>query len=138
MPPVSNPASLTSTFGEELKVISMGKRNSVFVAVAMLIVGTLGVWLVYRSVGMISEAEARGMATDYRDQWIQKEQSVASSHLRIGQIRSSERTDDGWHIVFVTETGHQYPTSMHDYYLHVYIDRKGQLQRIVRGPDLMS
>jgi len=74
----------------------------------------------------------------YRDEWIQKEKPEASARLQVGVIQTVEATKDGWHIIFVTETGHDQPEGMHDDFLHIYIDRRGKLLKIVRGPDRLS
>ena len=51
-----------------------------------------------------------------------------------------ERQPQGWHITFKTPTGHgaATPEGIYDYYLHVYIKPSGELDRIVRGPDMLS
>lgn len=86
----------------------------------------------------ISEGEARRLATQYRDAWIQQEKPEASEWLRLGVIQSVEAAPDGWHVTFITTTGHDQPEGIHDYFLHVYIDRDGKLEKIVRGPDILS
>ena len=86
----------------------------------------------------ISEAEIRQVTTRYRDEWIQKEKPEFSSQLRAGIIQSVETTVDGWHVTSVTEPGRGQPEGMHDYFLHVYIDRRGKIQKVVPGPDRMS
>ena len=93
---------------------------------------------VARGSDRVSEAEARRLATQYRDEWIRKERPQDSAQLRAGVIESVKPTKDGWQISFVTRTGHGQPEGMHDYFVHVYIDRGGKLQKIVRGPDIVS
>ncbi len=90
------------------------------------------------SGGGISEIQARRLATQYRDAWIQQEKPEDSEWLRLGVIQSVQATQDGWHVTFVTATGHDQPEGVHDYYLHVYLDRDGKLDKIVRGPDVLS
>ena len=84
----------------------------------------------------LSQAQVRQLTTQYRDEWLARTEPEARDMLRIGSIQSVERTSDGWHVTFVTETGHDQPEGIHDYYLHVYIDLTGQ--KIVRGPDVLS
>ena len=86
----------------------------------------------------ISEAEVRQVATRFRDEWIQKEKPETSSQLRAGIIQSVTTTVDGWHVTFVTDTGRGQTEGIHDYFLHVYVDRKGKIQKVVPGPDRMS
>ena len=86
----------------------------------------------------LPEADVRRLTTEYRDQWIQREKPESQERLQIGIIESIEPIKGGWHVIFVTETGHEYPTGMHDYYVHVFMDKKGRLDKVVRGPDRLS
>jgi hypothetical protein len=88
--------------------------------------------------GSISDAEIRKLATQYRDDWLSNTQPESADILRMGVIQSVERTGDGWHVEFVTRTGHDEPEGMADYFVHVYIDRTGKLQKIKRGPGAIS
>lgn len=88
----------------------------------------------------LSEAQVHQLATKYRDDWLAKNPSAETSILAHGTIQTVERVVSGWHIVFVTMTGHSpsTPEGIHDYYLHVYLKLSGELERIERGPDILS
>lgn len=87
----------------------------------------------------LPEVQVRQLATEYRDQWLAKSTSEDAPLAR-SAIVSVERQPQGWHITFMTPTGHSpaTPEGRHDYYLHVYITPTGELDRIVRGPDVLS
>lgn len=88
----------------------------------------------------LSEEHVRHLAVQYRDEWLTRNPSAEASVLARGKIQSAERTTDAWHVVFITQTGHDRssPEGMHDYYLHVYVKHSGELDRIERGPDVLS
>jgi hypothetical protein len=86
----------------------------------------------------LADADVRSLATEYRDAWIQQNRPEGSELLKAGVVQTIEQSSDGWHVTFVTRTGHDKPDGVHDYFLHVYIARDGKLQRVVRGPDLLS
>jgi hypothetical protein len=86
----------------------------------------------------LTEAQVRQLATTYRDEWLAKNSVDDSATLARSTIVSIEKQLEGWHVTFVTPTGHTLPEGRHDYYLHVYIKPSGELDRIVRGPDLLT
>ena len=88
----------------------------------------------------LPDAQVRQLATKYRDEWLAKSTSEDAAVLACSTIVSVERQPWGWHITFMTPTGHNptTPERIHDYYLHVYITPSGELDRIVRGPDILS
>lgn len=109
--------------------------------IALLLVGTLLAGVVgCQHESVLSEDEVRELATRYRDDWLTKNPSEETAVLARGTIRSVERLTNVWHVVFVTETGHDpnTPEGMHDYFLHVYLKLSGKLERIERGPDILS
>ncbi len=89
---------------------------------------------------LLTKAQVRELAIRYRDEYVAKNHPEDSSFLARGIIQTVERTSDGWHVIFVTETGHDSttPEGMHDYYLHVFLKASGELDRIERGPDVLS
>ena len=80
------------------------------------------------------------LAISLRDQWLAANPSAESAILVRGEIASVADEGRGWHVAFVTRTGHgvDTPEGMHDYFLHVYLDAEGRLLRVERGPDLVS
>ncbi len=88
----------------------------------------------------LSDAQVRQLATQFRDTWLAEGKDEAVSILARGTIVGVERLPQGWHITFNTPTGHSLatPEGIHDYFLHVYLNPSGDLDRIVRGPDLLS
>ena len=76
------------------------------------------------------------LAHQYKDQWVLENEP--ESPLKTSEIKSAEETEDGFHIIFIKETGHDQPEGRHDYYLHIYIDKYGKLLKVVRGPDEIS
>src|SRR5690242_9909356 len=87
---------------------------------------------------VVSDTEIRQLATRYRDEWVSHSKDEAVDKLRVGVIQSVQRTLNGWHITFVTATGHGQLGGLHDYFLHVYIDIAGRLVRVERGLDCIS
>ena len=88
----------------------------------------------------LTNARVRELATKYRDEWLTKSTSEDTSFLARSTILSVERRPQGWHITFMTATGHSpaTPEGMHDFFLHVHLTLSGELGRIVRGPDRLS
>jgi hypothetical protein len=87
----------------------------------------------------LSDSQVRQFATKYRDEWL-KNASEDAAVLARSSITTVEKQPQVWHIIFMTPTGHSpaTPEGKHDYYLHIYIKPDGKLDRVVRGPDLMS
>ncbi len=90
-------------------------------------------------------ARAADLATQFRDQWLAENPSDEAATLARGEIFAMQRQGPPsyreWHVTFVTETGHDQPEGIHDYYLHVHLvltDEGARLMRVERGPDLLS
>jgi hypothetical protein len=88
----------------------------------------------------ISEERVRQLATQYRDQWLAEHTTQDSAQLARGAIQSVEKIEGGWHVVFATRTGGGpgAEEGLHVFFLHVYLRPAGELDRVVRGPDLLS
>ena len=88
----------------------------------------------------LPDAQVRQLATKYRDEWLAKSMYGDGAVLARSTIVSVERQPQGWHVTFMTPTGHNpaTPEGIHDYYLHVYVTPSGKLDRIVKGPDIVS
>ncbi len=88
----------------------------------------------------ISEERVRELAAQYRDQWLAKNASSDSAQLARGVIQSVEKVESGWHVVFATRTGGGpgAEEGLHVYFLHLYLTSSGELDRVVRGPDVLS
>jgi len=88
----------------------------------------------------LSDARVRELATKYRNEWLATNASTDAGALARGTIQSVERLAGGWHVVFVTATGHSSttPEGVHDYFVHIYLKLSGQLDRIERGPDKLT
>ena len=87
-----------------------------------------------------AHAQVRELATKYRDEWLAKTAREDSEQLSRGIIQSVERQESGWHVLFATKTGDSpaTPEGLHIYFLHVYLKESGELEGVVRGPDLLS
>ena len=86
----------------------------------------------------LSDVQVRQLAIKFRDAWLVEGKDEAASILAGGTIVAIERQPAGWHVTFKTPTGHSQPEGVHDYYLHVYLKPSGDLDRIVRGPDMLT
>jgi len=88
----------------------------------------------------LSDAQVRQLATKYRDEWLSKNPIEDNTILMRGSVQVVERQATGWHVVFVAETGHSpsTPEGIHDYYLHVFLTPSGELEKVKRGPDVLS
>jgi hypothetical protein len=88
----------------------------------------------------ISEERIRQLAIQHRDQWLAKHATEDSTQLAHGVIQSVEKVESGWHVVFATRTGGGpgAEEGLHVYFLHLYLTSSGELDRVVRGPDLLS
>jgi hypothetical protein len=85
-----------------------------------------------------ADAEVRLQARAHRDRWLAREKPEDADLLKRSSVESVQRTKEGWHVTFVTQTGHDKPEGRHDYYLHIYLTVDGTLLKVVRGPDLLS
>jgi len=117
-------------------------RPSIFAAFAVTLLLTTAVGCSQQPAEQpsLSDAQVRQFATKHRDEWLAKSASEDAAVLARSTIVLVEKQPQGWHITFKTPTGHSQatPEGIHDYYLHVYIKPSGELDRIVRGPDLLS
>ena len=50
-------------------------------------------------------------------------------------IREVKSTSTGWHVIFEQVTLPGEPEGESHHFLNIYIDSKGKLEKIVRGPD---
>jgi hypothetical protein len=85
-----------------------------------------------------ADADVRQRARAHRDQWISREKPEEADLLKRGVVNSVKRTKEGWHVTFVTWTGHDKPEGRHDYFLHIYMALDGTLLKVIRGPDRLS
>jgi hypothetical protein len=88
----------------------------------------------------IHETELQELATKHRDVWLMTIHSQDHEPLSQSSIKSIKKGADGWHVTFLTETGGGpgEEHGLHVYYLHVYLNEDGTLQKVVRGPDVLS
>ena len=108
-------------------------------AIVLLLTAAVGCGQQPPARSSLSDAQVRQLAAKYRDEWLKSSPEDAAVLAR-STITSVESQPQVWHIIFMTPTGHSRatPEGIHDYYLHIYIRPDGKLDRIVRGPDLMS
>lgn len=85
------------------------------------------------------------LATQFRDEWLAENAPAETPVLERGEIVSVQRSGPAWrriwHVTFVTETGHDQPEGLHDYYLHVHVlfeHSRSRCLRVERGPDVIS
>lgn len=88
----------------------------------------------------ISEVRVRQLATQYRDQWLAERTAEDTAQLARGAIKLVEKIESGWHVVYATPTGGGpgMEEGLHIYYLHVYLNSSGELDKVVLGPDVLS
>ena len=124
-----------------LLIISLSKREireSLFILdrCGLLIILLFLISSCKTSESTISAETLIELAHQYKNQWLLENEP--ESPLRTSKIEYIEETGNGFHIIFIKETGHDQPEGRHDYYLHIYIDKYGKLLKVVRGPDEIS
>jgi PBP1b-binding outer membrane lipoprotein LpoB len=82
----------------------------------------------------LTQGQVTKLATDFKIEWLKHNPN--ESHLTgDSTIRSIKPTTTGWHVIFEWVTLPGEPEGESHHFLHVYIDSKGKLEKIVRGPD---
>ena len=70
-------------------------------------------------------ARVADLARQFRDQWLTENPSEDAATPARGEIFAMQRRGPPsyreWHITFVTETGHDQPEGLHDYFLYVHL-----------------
>ena len=85
----------------------------------------------------LSETEVRRLATEFMRTWVAEHPSEAEKVGR-ATIRSLQRTDKGWHVVCEQIRLPGEPEGESHHFLHIYLDSKGTLEKIERGPDVIT
>jgi hypothetical protein len=85
----------------------------------------------------LTQDQVTKLATDFKTEWL-KQNPSETKLTGAPTVREVKATSTGWHIMFgwVTLPGEPEGESKHT--LHIYLDSKGKLQKIVRGPDEIS
>lgn len=117
-------------------IMVLNKQNKIIRKKYLLIILLFLISSCKTSESTVSAETLFELAHQYKNQWIIENEP--ESPLKTGEIKSVEDTNDGWHFIFIKETGHDQPEGRHDYYLHIYMDKDGKLLKVVRGPDEIS
>jgi hypothetical protein len=80
----------------------------------------------------LTDAEARRLATTYRDEWLTLNGFDSNSVWASTTIVQVQHSRDGWSVIFNARTGTQ-PEGMHFYSIEVLITPKGKLKKVVHG-----
>lgn len=85
----------------------------------------------------LTESEVRRLATEFKQKWMAEHPGEIE---QIGQatIRAVERTPTGWHVVFEQIRFAGEPEGESHHFLHIYLDSRGTLEKIERGPDVIT
>src|SRR5437867_1690176 len=81
----------------------------------------------------LTEKSVRAFAIKYRDEWLKTKDGMQAEPLSRSVIEEVEKTATDWHVTFATlsKSDPRAPKDMHDWFLHVYINKKGELEKIV-------
>jgi hypothetical protein len=87
--------------------------------------------------GALTEREVRRLAADFKQKWMAEHPAEIE---QIGQatIREVKKTATGWHVVFEQIRFPGEPEGESHHFLHIYLDSNGTLEKIVRGPDVIT
>jgi len=85
----------------------------------------------------LEQDKVSDIANKFKQKWI-VEHPADVEQIGNAAIREITRTETGWHIVFEQVTFPGQPEGESHHFLHVYIDSTGHLEKIVRGPDVIS
>lgn len=82
----------------------------------------------------LTQDQVTKLATDFKTEWLK--QNPSETQL-VGESTVCEikATTTGWHVIFEWVTHPGQPEGESHHFLHVYIDSKGTLEKIIRGPD---
>jgi hypothetical protein len=75
-------------------------------------------------------------AAQARDAWVADHPEDAA--FQDAAVSEIEKTETGWHVVFEVVTLPGEPEGESHLYLHVHLDRDGEVTKVVRGPDEVS
>jgi hypothetical protein len=83
----------------------------------------------------LSQVEVQNLAAAFRDQWLKENQrDTTEASETFENFVSARQTSSGWHVVFGSSRVSQ-PEGIQYGQLHIYMDSKGKLEKVVRGPD---
>ena len=85
----------------------------------------------------LTEEQVRKLAMDRRDAWL-KENPGEVEQIGHAIIKQVERTDTGWYILFERVRFPGQPEGESHHFLHIYLDSKGRMEKVVRGPDVIT
>ncbi|MBA4386807.1 MAG: hypothetical protein C0404_02430 [Verrucomicrobia bacterium] len=86
---------------------------------------------------VLKHEEVRMLATNFKTEWIKQNPDEADV-IAPSTIREVKATDTGWHVIFERVTYPGQPEGESHHFLHVYMDSKGKLEKVVRGPDKIA
>jgi hypothetical protein len=83
----------------------------------------------------LSQVEVKKLAAAFRDQWLKENQrDTTLTSETFEAFVSARQTSSGWHVVFGSSRVSQ-PEGIQYGQLHIYMDSKGKLEKVVREPD---
>ena len=85
----------------------------------------------------LTEEQVRKFAMDLRDAWL-KENTGEVEQIGQAVIKRVEKTDTGWYILFEQVRFPGQPEGESHHFLHIYLDSRGRMEKVVRGPDVIA
>ena len=82
----------------------------------------------------LTQDQVTKLATEFKTEWLKQHPDEAQLTGK-STVRDIKSTSTGWHVIFEWVTLPGEPEGESHHFLHVYIDSKGKLEEIVRGPD---
>ena len=83
----------------------------------------------------LSQVQAKKLASVFRDRWLKENQRCTTETSdTFENFVSARQTSSGWHVVFGSSRVSQ-PEGIQYGQLHIYMDSKGKLEKVVREPD---
>lgn len=82
----------------------------------------------------MTEDQVKKIAADFKAEWL-KENPSETELMGPATVSEVKPTATGWHVIFERVTLPGKPEGESHHFLHVYINSKGRLEKIVRGPD---
>ena len=82
----------------------------------------------------LSKDRISEIAIEHRDKWV-KENPVDAEQIDQARVKEIKKTSTGWHVILEEIRYPGQPEGESHHFLHIYLDKQGSLEKIVRGPD---